>query len=96
MKLVSNFLIIVAAALGSSVLGAIFACVVALVSPEFVRTLFAVPAGASVVRYAASLGMIWGLFLGAAVMGFSLLITTLVRLTRALDAGRDRQNPPPK
>jgi len=29
-----------------------------------------------------------GLFLGTAVMGFSLLISTLVRLTRALEANR--------
>ena len=68
--------------------------IVALVSPEFVRGLAPVPAQASVVRYAASLGMIWGLFLGTGVMGFSLLITTLVKLTRALDAGRSREDAP--
>ena len=93
MSFVRNFLFIVGAALGSSVLGALFACVVAWVSPDFVRTLFAVPHDVSVIRYAASLGMIWGLFLGTAVMGFSLLIATLVKLTRALDARRS-QSPP--
>jgi hypothetical protein len=41
-------------------------------------------ASVSIVRYAAGLGMICGLFLGAAVMGFSLLINILIRLTKAL------------
>jgi len=94
MNFVANFLFIVGAALGSSALGGIFGCVVALVSPPFVRNMFGVPPDASVVRYAAGLGMIWGLFLGVAVMGFSLLITTLVKLTRALEAGRSSEAGP--
>ena len=90
MNFVKNFLFIVGAALGSSVVGGVFGVVVALVSPELVRSLSSSTAPESVVRYAAGLGMIWGLFLGVAVMGFSLLISTLVRLTRALDANRSK------
>ncbi len=86
MRVVKNFLLILAAALGSSILGAIFAAVVALVSPEFVTTLFSRPVTGSVTRYAAGVGMVWGLFLGTAVMGFSLLIGTLAKLTQALEA----------
>ena len=90
MDVVKNFRFIVGAALGSSVVGGVFGVVVALVSPELVRSLSSSTAPESVVRYAAGLGMIWGLFLGVAVMGFSLLISTLVRLTRALDANRSK------
>jgi hypothetical protein len=87
---VRNFFSIVGAALGSSVAGGLFGAIVALVSPEFIRGLASPAAPDSIVRYAAGLGMIWGLFLGVAVMGFSLLISTLVRLTRALDANRSK------
>ena len=89
MRVVRNFLLILAAALGSSILGALFAAVVALVSPEFVTTLFSQPVTGSVTRYAAGVGMVWGLFLGTAVMGFSLLIGTLAKLTRALEGRRE-------
>jgi hypothetical protein len=90
MNFVRNFLSIVGAALGSSILGGIFGCVVAVVSPEFVKSLTAPPETGSLVRYAAGLGMVWGLFLGTAVMAFSLLIAAVVRLTKALDANRSR------
>ena len=88
MAVIRNFLLILAAALVSSILGALFAVIVAFVSPEFVSTLFSPHIDGSVTRYAAGVGMIWGLFLGTAVMAFSLLIASLVKLTRALDAKR--------
>jgi hypothetical protein len=78
------FIFIVAGALVSSALGGVFACVVAFVSPEFVKGLFSPPAGSSLVRYAAAMGMIWGLFLGTAVMGFSLLLVTAVQVARLI------------
>jgi len=90
MTFVRNFLSIVGAALGSSILGGLFGCIVAVVSPEFVKSLTAPPDTGSLVRYAAGLGMVWGLFLGTAVMGFSLLIAAVVRLTKVLDANRSR------
>jgi hypothetical protein len=88
MTFIRNFLTIVAAALGSSALGGVFGALVAVISPEFVSGLASSPAPGSIVRWAAGMGMIWGLFLGTAVMGFSLLISTLVRVTRALEANR--------
>ena len=92
MSFVRNFLSIVGAALGSSVVGGLFGATVAVVSPELVRSLASSPVPGSIVRYAAGLGMIWGLFLGVAVMGFSLLISTLVRLTKALEANRTKDD----
>ena len=95
MPVVRNFLLILLAALGSSVLGALFATLVALVSPEFVRTLFSPAVTGSLARYAAGLGMVWGLFLGTAVMAFSLLIGSLGKLSRALEGRREASRDAP-
>ena len=84
MTFLRYFFYIVGGARLSSALGGLFACAVAIVSPEFVRGLFVLPAGASLVRYAAGIGMIWGIFLGTAVMGFSLLLVTLVAIARVM------------
>jgi hypothetical protein len=84
MTFLRYFIYIVAGALASSALGGLFACAVAVISPEFVSTLFGHAAHASLVRYAAGVGMIWGLFLGTAVMGFSLLLVTLVQVARII------------
>ena len=92
MSFARYFIYIVVGALASSVLGGIFACVVALISPEFVSTLFGRTADGSLVRYAASVGMIWGLFLGTAVMGFSLLLVTLIQIARIIRKKSDLQN----
>ena len=92
MSFVKNFLYIVGAALGSAVLGGVFGALVAFVSPEFVRGLASQSVTDSIVRYAAGLGMIWGLFLGTAVMGFSLLIATILKLVKALESGRSRND----
>jgi hypothetical protein len=71
------FLYILLAAVASSLLGAGFAYVVAALSPEFVTDLFPKATGANAGRYAAAVGMVWGLFVGAAVMGFCLLLATV-------------------
>src|SRR6266516_5923923 len=72
------FVYIVRGALASSVIGGIFACVVAFVSPEFVSSLFGREVSGSLLRYAAGVGMICGIFLGTAAMAFSLLLVTLI------------------
>ena len=92
MTFLRYFLYIVGGALVSSALGGLFACVVALISPEFVSTLFGHASQGSLVRYAAGVGMIWGLFLGTAVMGFSLLLITLVQIARVIRKKADAQN----
>ena len=84
MTFLRYFAYIVGGALVSSAIGGIFAALVAVVSPEFVASLFVRQAGASLVRYAAAVGMIWGVFLGTAVMAFSLLLVTLVHIARLI------------
>jgi hypothetical protein len=94
MTFLRYFLYIVAGALASSALGGLFACAVAVVSPEFVSTLFGRSAAdGSLVRYAAGVGMIWGLFLGTAVMAFSLLLVTLIHIARLMKKKSEAENP---
>jgi len=92
MTFLRYFVSIVVGALASSALGGVFACVVAWVSPEFVASLFGRTADGSLMRYAAGVGMIWGLFLGTAVMAFSLLLVTLVQVARIIRKKNDAQN----
>ena len=93
MSFLRYFIYTVGGALASSALGGLFACVVALISPEFVSTLFGHTADGSLVRYAAGVGMIWGLFLGTIVMGFSLLLVTLIQIARVIRKKSEEQNP---
>ena len=84
MTFLRYFIYIVRGALVSAAVGGVFACLVALVSPQFVSSLFARDAADSLVRYAAAVGMIWGIFLGTAVMGFCLLLVTMVQVARII------------
>jgi predicted lysophospholipase L1 biosynthesis ABC-type transport system permease subunit len=92
MTFLRYFCYIVAAALLASVVGGLFACAVAFVSPEFVKGLFTPPQEASLVRYAAAVGMVWGVFLGAASMGLSLVLATAVQVARLLKRKSDEQD----
>ena len=94
MTFLRYFTYIVCGALASSAVGGLFACVVALISPEFVGTLFGRDAGGSLVRYAAGVGMIWGIFLGTVAMAFSLLLVTLIHIARVIRKKSDVQNLP--
>jgi hypothetical protein len=82
MTFLRYFLYVLGAAILASVIGGVFASVVALISPDFVKGLFSPPAGASIPRYAAAVGAIWGVFIGAGVMGFCLGLVTLVQIAR--------------
>jgi len=92
MNFLRYFISIVVGALASSALGGVFACVVAAISPEFVHSLFGHEAHGSLIRYAAGVGMIWGLFLGTAVMGFSMFLVTLVQVARVIRKKADAEN----
>ena len=94
MSFIRYFVYIVCGALASSAIGGIFACVVALISPEFVSSLFGREVAGSLVRYAAGVGMIWGIFLGTAAMGFSLLLVTLIHVARVIKRKSDDQSVP--
>jgi hypothetical protein len=93
MTFLRYFIYIVGGALASSAIGGMFACIVALVSPEFVGSLFSRETGGSLVRYAAGVGMIWGVFLGTVAMAFSLLLVTLVHIARVIKKKTDAQDP---
>ncbi len=76
------FGVVLGGALVSAFLGGLFAMIVALVSPEFVSGLFSLEEGVSAARYAFSVGMIWGLFIGAAVGGFACGLSVLLKLIK--------------
>jgi hypothetical protein len=94
MTFLRYFLFVLGAALLSALVGGIFASTVALISPEFVKGLFSPPEGASLPRFAAAVGMIWGVFIGAAVMGFCLGLVTLVQIARTLTKKKGDGEPP--
>ncbi len=91
MNFIRYFLYILAGALTSSVIGGLFAGVIALVSPDFVKGLFSPSAGADLPRYAAAVGMIWGIFLGTAVMAFSLLLVTALQVAKLIKKKSDEK-----
>jgi hypothetical protein len=76
------FGVVLGAALVSAVLGGLFAMLVAVISPEFVSGLFSLEEDVGVARYAFSVGMIWGLFIGAAVGGFACGLSVLLGLIK--------------
>lgn len=76
------FLIILAGAIRAAVVGGGFAALIGSLSPDFVNNLFG-GYGEELshpVRYAASVGMIWGVFIGAGVAGFCCALSVVLRL----------------
>ncbi|MEN6450938.1 MAG: hypothetical protein ABFC96_10640 [Thermoguttaceae bacterium] len=85
------FVIIVVGALVSALLGGAFGALVATISPEFVKSLFRPEANESIVRYAFAVGMIWGLFIGAAVSGFACFLAAVIKIVRfRVELNKDR------
>ncbi len=80
-KAITYFGLVLGGALVSSAVGALFAVVIAQISPEFIDDLFA--ARDTPANYAAVVGMIGGLFIGAGVMCFCLGVTAFVELLRS-------------
>ena len=76
------FVIIVAGSLLSALLGGAFGALVAAISPEFVESLFGAEAGEAIIRYAFAVGMIWGIFIGAAVSGFACFLAAVIKILR--------------
>ncbi len=76
------FGVVLGGALVSAILGGLFAMLVAVISPEFVSGLFSLEEDVSVARYAFSVGMIWGLFIGAGVGGFACGLSVLLGLIK--------------
>ena len=74
---IRNFFMIVAGGMVAAVLGGLFGAFIAWLSPEFVGSLFCERSATHLVRYAAAVGAIWGLFIGAAAMGFGMLVAAI-------------------
>ena len=85
---VGLFVMILISSLIASVIGGVFAMVVALVSPEFVRSLFA--ALDDVVRYAFAVGMVGGVFMGAAVSCGACFLAVVIKIIRIRLENRQR------
>ena len=90
-KILRNFLYIVVAALGSALLGGAFASAISLLSPEFVDGLFHCTAD-NLIRYAAAVGMVWGLFIGAGAMAFSIFAYAITNVTKSRKNNETRWN----
>ena len=79
---VGFFVVVLVGALFSALIGGTFGALVATVSPEFVVSLFSYKAEAGIVRYAFAVGMIWGVFVGAAVAGFACFLAAIIKILR--------------
>ena len=79
---VGFFVAIVIGALASAALGGVFAALIAAISPELVKGLFSAEAAESVIRYSVAVGMIWGVFIGAAVAGFACFLAAVIKILR--------------
>lgn len=86
------FGVVLGGALISAILGGLFAMVIALVSPEFVSGLFSLNENVNAPRYAFSVGMIWGLFIGAGVGGFVCGLSVLLGLLKLRINFRSKDN----
>jgi hypothetical protein len=73
---IGNFLLILAAALLSAVVGGLFGAGIAALSPEFVTGIFGRTI-VNLVQYAAAAGAVWGVFIGAGAMAFGLLVAAI-------------------
>ena len=92
MTFLRYFCYVLGAAILSSIVGGIFASVVGLISPEFVKGLFSPPATASIPSYAAAVGAVWGVFIGTGVMGFCLGLVTLVQIAKIFERKKGEED----
>ena len=88
---IAFFFIILVGTLLSSFIGGAFGALIAIVSPEFVTELFSKTAETAIVRYAFAVGMIWGVFIGAAVSGFACFLAAVIKVIRIRLEYRNQQ-----
>jgi hypothetical protein len=89
------FAIMLVGSLLSAIVGGAFGAVVALISPEFVSGLFSNRAEVGIVRYAFAVGMIWGVFIGAAVSGFACFLAAVIKILRVrFEYRREKEGQP--
>ena len=74
------FIIVLMGSLIAAVVGGLFGALVAVISPEFVDSLFG--KATHLVRYAFAVGMIWGVFIGAGASCFACFLAAVVKIFR--------------
>ena len=72
-----EFTLITVAALVSAVLGGLFGGLIGWLSPEFIGVLTQPQPVAEPARFGAATGLVAGLFIGAAVMAFGLMVEAI-------------------
>lgn len=75
---------VLAASLLSALIGGAFGGFLGWLSPDFVASLFCPPQGTALINFAAAVGAVWGIFIGAAVMGFCIGVASVVQISRAI------------
>ncbi len=76
------FVIILCGGLLSALIGGGFAALIAVVSPEFIYSLFNPGDKTPVVSYAFAVGMIWGLFIGAGASAFACSLAAILKILK--------------
>jgi hypothetical protein len=66
----------------AAVFGGLFGLIISVISPEFMNGISGQSALSDPSRFAFALGMIWGLFIGLAVSGFSCLLAVVIKIIR--------------
>jgi len=89
----SFFGIILAGALLSALVGGGFGALVAVISPDFVKSLFCHNAENGLTRYAFAVGMIWGVFIGAAMSAFACFLAAVIKILRIRFEYQKNQEP---
>lgn len=84
-----EFTLITVAALGSAVLGGLFGALIGWLSPEFIDRLTQPQPVTETVRFGAATGLVAGLFIGAAVMAFGLMVEAARAWVRRLTPGKE-------
>jgi hypothetical protein len=72
-----EFTLITVAALASAVLGGLFGALIGWLSPEFINVLTQPNPVTETARFGAATGLVAGLFIGAAVMAFGLMVEAM-------------------
>ncbi|MEW6356004.1 MAG: hypothetical protein AB1696_06755 [Planctomycetota bacterium] len=88
---IRNFALILAAAILSAALGGGFGALVAVLSPEFTKECFFTKVE-NIVRYAAAVGMIAGLFIGAGAMAFGILVAAVAGRSKSVNGKVPQDN----
>jgi len=79
---IAFFLIIFIGSIASSIGGGVFGAVIAMISPELIGNLFAPEAKAHLTSYSFAVGMIWGLFIGAAASSFACGLAAILKIIK--------------